>query len=201
MTSPRTTAIACGRIAEMASSCSTAPRGEPGSVMMRVLFATPAIPRDKYARGLVLPVKARASSINPGCWREMTLAAASGVTSRGESPVPPVLTIKSIPESGLHQCRNRVSNAPASSGRQADSTTSAARCSRRKAEILGPDSSRTSPRAQRSEAVRTAARRGGLRGAVMPTAPRCNHPNARRASPPREAPRPPCPCQPTCPCR
>ena len=72
----------------------TAP-GEPGRLIISVDELVPASPRDKSAVGTFSREYARSASGMPGNSLCMCGAVASGVTSVGEIPVPPVVTIKS----------------------------------------------------------------------------------------------------------
>jgi hypothetical protein len=63
---------------------------------MIVVPRIPATARDKIARGVCFKPSARICSANPGIKRSATAMVASGVTSRGPTPVPPVVTIKSV---------------------------------------------------------------------------------------------------------
>ena len=57
--------------------------------------ATPARARESAARGSASDVAARIASGMPGIWRASTREVASGVTSRGAHPVPPVVKTRS----------------------------------------------------------------------------------------------------------
>ena len=52
----------------------------------------PTIARDNAAIGVCVKPAVRISSANPGASRSTTAFVASGVTSRGPNPVPPVVT-------------------------------------------------------------------------------------------------------------
>jgi len=78
-----------------ASRDSTAPFGLPGRLMMMLAPRIPATARDMMARGVFFMPSARICSANPGIRRSATAIVASGVTSRGPRPVPPVVRIKS----------------------------------------------------------------------------------------------------------
>lgn len=75
----------------------TAPRhsamavGLPGRVMMSDDPRIPAVWRDKIAVGIRPIETARIASPNPGSILVQTASVASGVTSRGDGPVPPVV--------------------------------------------------------------------------------------------------------------
>lgn len=55
----------------------------------------PAVPRDREANGCNLAHSMVQKAIKPGQGWSITCSVASGVTSRGEKPVPPVVNIKS----------------------------------------------------------------------------------------------------------
>jgi len=76
MTAPRHSAIAVGL---------------PGKVMMSDEPRIPAVWRDKMAVGIRPIETARIASPNPGSILVQTASVASGVTSRGDGPVPPVV--------------------------------------------------------------------------------------------------------------
>jgi hypothetical protein len=97
----------------------------------------------------------RSSSAMPGTSRVMTRAVPSGVWSRSETPVPPVVT-SSLTPATISAVRAR-STLSAPSG----TTTASAQsnpASRSAATAIGPLASSRSPAAERSETVRTAAR-------------------------------------------
>ena len=76
---------------------SVAAPGEPGKFIINVLFVTPAAPRDKSVVGTFSREYARSASRIPGISFSISGAVASGVTSNGDTPVPPVVTSKSTP--------------------------------------------------------------------------------------------------------
>ena len=71
--------------------------GDPGKLIIKVLFVTPAAPRDKSVVGTLSREYARSASRIPGIFFSINGSVASGVTSSGEIPVPPVVTTKSRP--------------------------------------------------------------------------------------------------------
>ena len=75
---------------------STAPFGLPGRLMISVFLRMPVTILDNMACGVILRLAARMASARPGASRSMTARVASGVTSRGEKPVPPVVRMTSI---------------------------------------------------------------------------------------------------------
>ena len=155
--SPRSVVTACGRTGATASRPSTAPRGEPGRLTMSVRPRTPATWRESIAAGSAARPAARIASASPGTSRSTTSRVASGVTSRGERPVPPVVRTRSAPLSA--SSRSAAASASRSSGRQDEATISTgARRRRTAAATAGPERSSRSPRNERSETVTTATR-------------------------------------------
>ncbi len=61
--------------------------------------AIPEIPRESIPCGLTWTADQRIASAKPGASRESTARVASGVTSSGVSPVPPVVKMRSQPSS------------------------------------------------------------------------------------------------------
>src|SRR6185295_5789342 len=90
----------------------------------------------------------------PGASRSMTLRVASGVTSSGVSPVPPVVNTNATPASTC--ARSRASISRRSSATISVATTSAP-ASRAACASLRPDTSSPSPRARDVEIVMIAA--------------------------------------------
>ena len=74
---------------------SRTPRGLPGRLTMSVRPRIPAIARETIASGDDAAVATRAASGMPGTWRSITRRVASGVTSRGATPLPPVVSTRS----------------------------------------------------------------------------------------------------------
>ena len=74
------------------SKPSRQPPGEPGRFTTSAWPRTPASPRESRACGVFASESARSASAIPGATRSSTSAVASGVTSRGPSPVPPVVS-------------------------------------------------------------------------------------------------------------
>jgi hypothetical protein len=75
----------------------------------------PAVCLDSTAVGTYFKLIARICSPYPGSMREHTASVASGVTSRGEGPVPPVVTIRQQPllSACAQKCRHCCSESPA----------------------------------------------------------------------------------------
>ena len=78
------------------------PPGEPGRLTMRVFLRVPAKPRDSAARGNESSDSRRMRSAMPGASRSSTARVASGVTSRGARPVPPVVSTRSAASPSHH---------------------------------------------------------------------------------------------------
>src|SRR4029077_20886070 len=97
--SPRKSASACERTGITASSDSIAPLGLPGTLITSVWPRTPARPRVSAAIGVLSSPARRISSVSPGTSYSITDAVACGVTSRGPSPVPPVVITRLLPPS------------------------------------------------------------------------------------------------------
>ena len=93
--SSRNNWTACSNTSVTACRFSTAPLGLPGRLRMRVRPRIPATARDSMACGVILSDSARMTSARPGASRSITDRVASGVTSRGAKPVPPVVSITS----------------------------------------------------------------------------------------------------------
>ena len=78
----------------MTAKLSRTPLGEPGRLMIKVPERMPQTPREIMAMGVCLRVSMRIASLRPGAARSMMARVASGVLSRGEKPVPPVVITK-----------------------------------------------------------------------------------------------------------
>ena len=65
----------------------------PGRLTIREDLRIPAAERERHPFGVIFMLSARMSSGMPGVSRSMTAFVASGVISRGENPVPPVVNI------------------------------------------------------------------------------------------------------------
>src|SRR5579863_5787317 len=90
-----TWAIKCS----IAPSENIAPLGAPGRFTINVRPRDPAMPRDSTENFVCSRPFARISSAMPGISRSRTACVASGVTSRGEIPVPPVVRMSDAPNS------------------------------------------------------------------------------------------------------
>ena len=74
----------------------------PGRLTISVLPRMPAAPLERQPRGVILMLSARMASGMPRVSRSTTASVASGVTSRGEKPVPPVDSTRDTPSSSAH---------------------------------------------------------------------------------------------------
>ena len=86
--------IAWGRTDRIAASEVSAPATLPGRLMTRVLPMHPQTARLRMAVGVCFRPSARILSLRPSTVRSQTISVASGVTSRGAIPVPPVVTMR-----------------------------------------------------------------------------------------------------------
>src|SRR5688572_26258141 len=89
--------IAWANMGRTAPKHSLTPLTLPGKLIISVDCRMPATARDRAARGVLLNPSTRISSAMPGTGLSITATVASGVTSRGESPVPPVVTTRAMP--------------------------------------------------------------------------------------------------------
>src|SRR6185503_15367813 len=80
-----------GTAANTPSSVSRIALGWPGRLMIKAFFRTTATWRDRIAVGTYFKLTARICSPKPGITLSATARVASGVTSRGAGPVPPVV--------------------------------------------------------------------------------------------------------------
>lgn len=130
------------------------PAGDPGRFTISVVPATPASPRESAAVGTFSRPYARIASGMPGISRSRTRRVASGVSSVGEMPVPPVVTITSYPAA-------TPSRSAASTGAPSGTTCGPSTANRirvRPSAISGPPLSSYTPADARLEAVTTSAR-------------------------------------------
>src|SRR5580692_1515215 len=155
---PPSTATACGSNFAIASSDSTAPFGLPGKLIINALRRTTATPRESSAVGVFSAPRRRISSANPGITRSPTSIVASGVLSRGPSPVPPVVKSKLMRlESTMVRSWLRT---PAGSSEQRKAEVTSQPSSLQRAASAGPERSSRSPRVTESLMVRMATRIG-----------------------------------------
>src|SRR5262249_45450864 len=90
--SPAASSSACLSAGRRTAKPSRQPPGEPGRLTIIVAPRRPASPRESRACGVRSRASARIASATPGASRSSTAAVASGVTSRGANPVPPVVS-------------------------------------------------------------------------------------------------------------
>src|SRR5215831_18235457 len=148
------TSTACDRIGRTAVKHSRTPFTLPGKLIIRVDWRMPETALDKAALGVILRLSIRISSAIHGTCLSITASVASGVTSRGESPVPPEVTTNLKPSSLAR--RRRDSMAGRSSGRISTALTSKP-VSARMRFASGPDKSSRPPAEAVSLIVRTKA--------------------------------------------
>jgi len=156
--------MAWGRSSIMLSSDSQAPRGLPGKLTISLSFLAPTIPRESAARGVFFTPSARINWARPGISLSTTARVASGVTSRGPSPVPPEVKTASQ-SSPLVQARSVPRMRPASSGKTSSALTTQP-CFSSNSRITGPERSARPPAAAASLRTRILARRGNDTKAV-----------------------------------
>src|SRR6266513_3371585 len=94
---PCASATPCGIAPCTKPRHSTAPLGFPGSAITRERSMIAARLRDKIEFGVIFIDSARITSPKPGNSTRIIARIASGVTSRGPAPVPPVVKIKPQP--------------------------------------------------------------------------------------------------------
>ena len=146
--------MVCSSAPMTADRLSRAAFSDPGRLRIRLLPRVPATARDSMARGVIFSPSTHMATGMAGISRSSTARVASGVTSRGESPVPPVVTISPIRFSSAHS-RSAPLICSCSSGTTAVWTTSNPACSSM-ARTAGPLVSCRSPRLPRSLTVMTA---------------------------------------------
>ena len=117
----------------------------------------PEIPRESIPCGLIRTASTRIASAKPGASRDRTARVASGVTSSGVRPVPPVVKIEvaalvDVVVQAILDQREVVPARPPSTRRRSPPPRPA-RAS------AGPDSSSASRRETELETVRTAVRK------------------------------------------
>src|ERR1019366_2824547 len=152
---PLSSSSTWGTNSTIASRDSTAPLGDPGRLTIRTRPRVPASDRESTASGVVWRPQARISSPRPGISRSITDRVASGVTSRGATPVPPVVKMaETWPPSARVARRALISEA--SSGMASMTETLQPSCSNR-SRAAGPERSARAPALTESLMVRTAA--------------------------------------------
>ena len=165
------------------SASSTAPRFSfaafslPGTLTISVLPRMPAAPRLRQPRGVTRRLARRMASGMPGVRRSTTSSVASGVISRCEKPVPPVVTTRGMRSSSAR----RMSAAPIwsrSSGTTPVHASSKPACSSI-AHRAGPLVSTRSPREHLSLTVSTAALYFMEKTSPISFSPSYTHPGLR----------------------
>src|SRR5216684_8309619 len=147
--------MACGRTSITDWRASTAPDGLPGRFRTKDVPQTPQTPRLNRAKGVFFSPSRRIRSATPSSILPQTERVASGVTSRAEMPVPPVVTT-----SRAFRASSTIAFwIPPWSSATTLVSMMAKWCSCRVRATAGPDTSLRSPRAQESLTVRTAARK------------------------------------------
>src|SRR5262245_53327234 len=131
-------------------------RGLPGKLTISVVPRTPATLRDSIQWRVCSRDSRRIASAMPGASRSITPWIASGVTSLGAIPVPPVVRIRAQPSSS-DQCIRRRSIWPRSSVMTSRPASSRPRLPTNSASA-SPEVSSPSPAAFEVETVITAAR-------------------------------------------
>lgn len=142
-----------GTAGNTAARQSATAAGLPGRLMMSEPPRVPAICRDKMAVGTTLSEAARINSPKPARMRWHTCAVASGVTSRRDGPVPPVVNT-STHRSSSHKHRSAESIRSTSSGTNTlTGSHSLWIDSESQSTTAGPPRSSYSPRNARSDTV------------------------------------------------
>ncbi len=185
---PPSSCTACGTTGSSASSDSATPLGLPGRLTTRASPTTPATARDRAAIGVCASPAARMSSASPGASRSMAARVASGVTSRGPNPVPPVVTTRAW----VAASRRSASSIRSRSSGTTSRVTTSKPAPLRSVEATSPLSSVRVPCVTPSETVTTAARAPAMRS-ILPRR------RLRRRS--RPSPRTPRACRPRTPAR
>ena len=88
--------MACFRAQMTADRFSRAAFSEPDRLMIRLRPRIPATARDNMARGVIFSPSIHMATGMARISRSSTARVASGVTSRGERPVPPAVMIRSM---------------------------------------------------------------------------------------------------------
>ncbi len=151
--SPDNKASAWGIRCSTASSECTAAAGLPGRLMMRLSPRVPETARLIEANGVSFNPWLRISSPNPSRTRSHIERVASGVTSRGVIPVPPVVTTSRARDA----CSRRAEASCSRSSGTIKMRSTENPASRRRAETSGPDRSSRRPAKQESLTVMTTA--------------------------------------------
>ena len=145
---------ACARIGLTAARHSRTPFTLPGKLIINVPPRIPETARESAAFGVILRLSMRIRSAIPGTFLSITARVASGVTSRGDSPVPPEVTTSTNPSSLARRRRDSIS--ARSSGKTSIRGTSNPDSTRIRF-ASGPERSSRLPAAAESLMVRTKA--------------------------------------------
>ena len=152
---PASRSSAWGNSGRIARSELAAPVGLPGRFTIKHLPARPLTPRPRAANRVSWAPCWRMSSARPGTRRSHTARVASGVLSRADRPVPPVVNTN---------CAFRLASRKRSiRGKRSSEDSTTLKTSHPDSERIrataGPERSSCSPAEQRSLAVRTMADR------------------------------------------
>src|SRR2546428_2014216 len=120
--SPARSSTACGSTGTSTSSDSRTALGHPGRFTTSAGPMAPATPRDSIPLGALSTEPPRTAFAMPGISRSMTRRVASGVTSFGDRPVPPVVRTTFAP--ARTAARMAVATRSTSSGTSSVRTTS-----------------------------------------------------------------------------
>jgi len=150
---PERISSACGSKCATAFNEAIAPSGRPGRFKMSACAAVPQSARLSGAYGVWFRPADRISSGMPSSNFVQMTRVASGVTSRGPIPVPPVVTTR---RNRTAATRSASTRAPASSGHMVELLTLKP-SSVRRATTAGPEMSSRAPAKQESLTVMTVA--------------------------------------------
>ena len=151
---PASRSSACGSSERIAPSEPSAPDGLPGRFTIRVFPTVPHTARLNGVNGVCRSPSARIRSASPSISRSHTSRVASCVTSRGPSPVPPVVTISGT----IPAWRRRAATIKSSSSGTTSTVTEDTPASSSSFDTIGPERSLCRPSKQRSLIVSTTAR-------------------------------------------
>ena len=140
-----------GTAAKTASRHSLTALGDPGRLMISAEPRTPAVWRERIAVGTWGRETARIASPKPASSLSSTAAVASGVTSRGAGPVPPVVMTRQHPASSTSSTRVARISSGSSGMTRAAASQGEVRTSLRYALTVGPPRSSYTPWEARSE--------------------------------------------------
>ncbi len=127
--------------------------GRPGRLTINAALRSPAICLDKIAVGTSAKLAIRIASPKPGNILSQTSAVASGVTSRGDGPVPPVVRTTAQPISSIRRVNASAIPVRSSGMRTRCGVHGETRTRLTYASIAGPPSSLYVPADARSEQV------------------------------------------------